>query len=295
MFDFSESTGEHIDGLGSEAPDQNPSQLVSWYEDAQWSRLDDPIGTGAQPEVIGPPIPDHDQTTEYTCAVVAQQMVLESFGITVSETDLAVTAVEHGWLSSAGGTSIEDMGKLLEHYGIETHTVTGAGVADLLYELTQGHAVIVPVDSGELWGEDGPLTEFMPGDGPDHAVVVQGIDMSDPTNPQVVINDPGDGSGGVGCLYPLKEFLAAWDDSGGHYVATDIGPADSYAVANQLIPPGPYGDDVFWTEWRSSHGFEAPHLDLPQSDAPEDAGQVDDRLVWGELAPTDLNQFLLDL
>ena len=133
-----------------------------------------------------------DQTTDFTCAVVSQQMVLADFGIILSEQDLMRQGIQHDWLTE-NGTSLQDMGNLLALNGVPNHIVDNGNLNALINELAHGHKVIACVDSSELWG--GPsfwqrLTGMDFG-APDHALVVSGLDFSDPTNPLVILNDPG--------------------------------------------------------------------------------------------------------
>lgn len=47
--------------------------------------------------------PKVEQAFSDTCAIKSQQLILEDFGINVTETDLVRTAAEHGWYN--GGTA----------------------------------------------------------------------------------------------------------------------------------------------------------------------------------------------
>jgi len=210
-FDFSLHQG--FDNLSSHEIDWNPNDVS-----AEWTHMDfsQSIYGGG-----GTYIP---QTTNFTCAVVSQEMILHDFGINVSEAELVYDAASHGWLHG-GGTSIDDMGKLLEHYGVPNHTNYNGDISSLVNELAHGHKVIVPVDSDELWGGTSFWQKLTGFDNytPDHAVVVDGVDFSDPNHPQVIINDPGDPNGNHH-YYPLDHFLDAWNDSHFTYVATDNAP-----------------------------------------------------------------------
>ena len=64
------------------------------------------------------------QTTDFTCAIVSQQMILEQFGVDLSEAQLVYEATSAGFLTSAG-TMPEDMGRLLEAHGVSTHQSFG--------------------------------------------------------------------------------------------------------------------------------------------------------------------------
>ena len=194
------------------------------------------------------------QTTPFTCAVVSQQMILKEFGVEVSEAQLVYDATSHGWLHS-GGTSPNDVGRLLESYGVDCHARQGADIEMMLAELAHGHKVIAAVDSGELWKQDWFFEDWINSNGADHAVVVTGLDMRDPNHPMVILNDPGHPNG-AGAAYPLNEFLNAWADSGQMFVATDSAPGDlaSHSIFGHNFDPntGTYMDLSFWTDFLAS-------------------------------------------
>jgi len=191
----------------------------------------------------------NEQTTPFTCAVVSQQSILNQFGIDVSESQLVYDATSNGWLTD-GGTSPEDMGSLLEYYGVETHTNMNASISDVMTELSQGRKVIVAVDSGEMWGQEGFSDELKDmGMGADHALVITGVDVSDPNNPMVFVNDSGEPSG-AGKAYPMDQFVDAWEDSGCRFVATNDAPADILSSpfgGNFNAETGFYLDPAFWS------------------------------------------------
>ena len=61
--------------------------------------------------------PEVQQQYPDTCAIKSQQLVLEDFGIDVSETQLVQTANANGWYNG-GGTNPQDVGNLLHLAGI---------------------------------------------------------------------------------------------------------------------------------------------------------------------------------
>jgi len=200
------------------------------------------------------------QTTGFTCAVVSQQMILEQFGIEASETQLVYEATSGGFLTSAG-SSTEDIGRLLESHGVSTHQ--SFGVEGMLSDLAQGHKVIVAVDSGELWGNDWTLEDRFSGEAADHALVVNGLDLSDPDNPLAVLNDPGHPNG-AGVRVPLGEFLDAWNDSGQFYVATDDAPpslaSDPVLGTSYQAETGMYMTPTYWESFAHSRGIVVENL-----------------------------------
>lgn len=160
-----------------------------------------------------------------TCAIKSQQLILNDFGVDVSEADLVHTAAENGWYN--GGTAPEDVGKLLELADIPVTRQDGANIFNLVSELAQGHKVIVGVDSDELWRNNTPFQkfknwwdDFWGKEQGDHALIVAGIDTTDPNNLQVIVRDPGSGEDGK--PYPLDQFMDAWSDARCYMVSTDV-------------------------------------------------------------------------
>ncbi len=195
------------------------------------------------------------QTTGFTCAVVSQQMILKQFGIDVSEAQLVYEATSGGFLTSAG-TAFEDIGRLLDRHGLATHQ--SFGVDGLIRELAKGHKVIVGVDSGELWGTDWSIEDFFCGGHADHALVINGLDLSDPDHPQAVLNDPGHPNGA--CVrVPLDKFIDAWSDSGQFYIATDDAPpdlsSDPILGSGYSSDAGMYMDHSYWERFTEARGL----------------------------------------
>lgn len=182
--------------------------------------------------------PDIQQQYSDSCAIKSQQIILNEFGIDVTEDQLVQYSYEHGWYHNDGtGTSPADVGNLLESADIPVTRQVDANVFNLVSELSQGHKIIVGVDSGELWGDKFTawLKDFFLGDTPDHALVVAGIDTSDPDNVMVIVDDPG--SGDYHKAYPLDQFMDAWSDAQCYMVSTDI-PVPSYAASMQNFDYG---------------------------------------------------------
>lgn len=188
------------------------------------------------PGVTGDPAGElafwHQQTYDDTCAVAAQEFVLESLtGRDFSEDALRQEAIDNGWFTPGGGTPLEATGSLLEAHGVDVERQYGGTLDDLGALLERGHKVIVGVDSDEIWtpGRDPRQDDLLgdvpgyPGQSPDHAVEVIGIDRSDPGNPMVILNDPGHPDG-QGLMVPADEFVDAWADSD-HYMVYTTGYA----------------------------------------------------------------------
>lgn len=163
-----------------------------------------------------------------TCAIQSQHLILKEFGFDVTQNELIEIAKANGWYAEGYGTPMEFVGKLLEYYGVDVHATEGNNIFNLASELAQGHQVIVGVDSGELvdphseWWED-----FFAGEHPDHALLVVGLDTTDPDNVQVIVTDPG--TGNRQWAYPAKDFMDAWHDSDCTMISTDLSPEEYQA------------------------------------------------------------------
>lgn len=160
---------------------------------------------------------DIQQNYVDTCAVKSQQIVMKTFGVDIPEDVLVLESQIKEYYLPGYGSDPDQVGKLLNDHGIPTHTAENAGVYDLVAELAQGHKVIVGVDADELWRPS--FFNDMFGEEANHAIVVTGIDTSDPENVKVIVTDPG--TGDVAKAYPMEQFIDAWHDSNCFYVATD--------------------------------------------------------------------------
>lgn len=194
---------------------------------------DNYLSTGAMntDSIIGDvaPFPDvmsHDiiQHQSDTCAIKSQQIILHSFGVDIPEELLTIEATGKGYYIPGQGSAPSQVGMLLEDHGIGTHTKYHATVYDLAAELAQGHKVIVGVDADELWRPSYFNDLF--GEQANHALIVTGIDTTNPLDVRVLITDPG--TGDVARSYPMAQFLDAWHDSSCMMVATDMAPQVSY-------------------------------------------------------------------
>lgn len=155
-----------------------------------------------------------------TCAIQSQHLVLQQFGIDVSQEEMIAIAKENGWYAEGHGTPKEMVGKLLEYYGIDVQGSEGNNIFNISNELAQGHQIIVGVDAYELiYPEETQNWDALYGEEANHALVVVGIDTSDPNNVQVIVTDPGTGNRQM--AYPADQFVEAWKDSNCFMVTTD--------------------------------------------------------------------------
>lgn len=216
----------------SSSPEHDPQSWTSPFEElladaAQDHGLGDRAAHRPDP-TFGTPNGDvtwweGQQHLQDDCAIKCQQFILEQFtGQRIAEETLVREAQEHGWYAPGNGTTIPDVGNLLELHGVGVTRYEHASQFHLAHELAQGHKVIVGVESESLWHHDPFLHELRELLGihgaADHAVVVSGIDTSDPQHVRVLVSDPGTGQ--PLATYPLEQFLDAWRGSDFYMVAT---------------------------------------------------------------------------
>jgi hypothetical protein len=112
---------------------------------------------------------------------------------------------------------MEDVGNLLEAHGVQVEREDGATLGQLCEQLAEGHKVIAGVNAEEIWSavddkaDSTPFSDYPGAPWPwaDHAVEVIGIDESHPSDPLVVLNDPGTPDG-RGLEVPADVFAEAW-------------------------------------------------------------------------------------
>lgn len=166
-------------------------------------------------DIVGDPSDDmmhwEYQGDTNRCAVFAQMFAIEDLlDIDIDPDELTAMAEENGWFDD--GTPPNCVGKLMEAYGLETHSGSGT-IDDIANCLANDGKVIVGLDSSEIWVGPDHEDAYSPGMQADHAVEVIGIDYSDPDNPMVILNDSGTPDG-AGETVPLDQFMDAWQDSG---------------------------------------------------------------------------------
>lgn len=184
------------------------------------------------PQEIGTPQEDSmfapgPQERIDSCAIRSQQHILSMFGIDIPEADLVKDAIAHREYSVMNnyGTSLDDVGNILERNGIDTHRYTGATIVHLISELGQGHKIIVGVDANEIVADtpESRMVEMQKDlieEVPNHALVVVNVD---PVTFDVDVVDPSDGHMH---RVPANIFLDAWKDSDCFMVSTAQSPEE---------------------------------------------------------------------
>lgn len=176
-----------------------------------------------------------EQAENGFCVPASVAMIVAEFtgadGAAALEDDTVGAAVELGLLTGGpgdwSGLTADQAEVLLEHFGVEAHVETGSADALRQY-LDEGRSVMVGVDSDEVWYpavDDDTAADA----GPDHAVVVTGVDDEAGV---VYLNDPGSPDG-RGWTMSLADFEDAWADGGNQMVVTDGAPAAEILAAGE--------------------------------------------------------------
>ncbi len=162
---------------------------------------------------------DNDLGKRNTCAIVAQEMIMDKFAgrrDAYDETELVRESIAHGWSNSSDGGSIPFLvGELAKAHGFRAENKPNSDVAELAKRLESGEEAVVGVNGGMLWNDPTAM-----GDGSaNHAVWVTGAKVRE-TNGQielvtVFINDSGTGRT---IEVDGESFKKMWDTSGKHAI-----------------------------------------------------------------------------
>jgi len=184
-------------------------------------------------QLIGNPADDmeywHKQENPDTCAIVSQEYILENFlDRDFSEDELINTAIENGYYSPGAGTIPDDVGKLLEHHGINVERSEHNSIDDIIEKLENNQKIIIGVDAHEIWENslEQQLNDIFSMPEANHAVEVIGYNDKSQT---IILNDPGHPNG-CGMEVPLSDFEAAWEDSN-NFMVVATKPKASVSIA----------------------------------------------------------------
>lgn len=251
QFDYftNKNVASNIDVLNDDISDSKASgSVISSESTSSVGESTGGIGFAQAETTHGQPNLDIEfdpETYQYypdTCAFQSQALILREYGFDVKQEDLMQIAKEQGWYVEGYGTPEDKVGKLLEYYGLDTSITEGNNIFNLANELAQGHRILVTVDSGELWtpGLGEKLEDLLIGEQADHALLVVGVDTSNPSDVKVIVTDPGNGN--TQYAYSEKEFMDAWKDSNCFMASTNESPEEY--IAHTEYPPMPIFADI---------------------------------------------------
>ena len=147
------------------------------------------------------------------CAVRCEGYALRALGIDVSDEELEKEAEDHCWLKTEG-TPLHCIGLLSEKRGLYASRRYGCSIDEIIRAVANGEMVIAAIDNTELSQsiEEARKNDLQNGKTPNHAVVIQSVDLENRT---ITILNPGHPA--LSHTYPWDIFQNAWDDSV-HYI-----------------------------------------------------------------------------
>ena len=171
-------------------------------------------------DIIGSPEKDMEnwehQTEHNSCAIACQKYVAEQLtGIEFSEERMIEYAKEQNWYDSETGTSLEDVGNLLEDIGLDVERKFDGSLQEITQCLAGDGKVICAINSAVL---KCPEFSDIPGYKADHAVEITGVGIAENGDLKVIMNDP-DMENGYGLCYDADVFLKSWSSSGNYMVS----------------------------------------------------------------------------
>lgn len=141
------------------------------------------------------------------CVVKCEEYVLEKFGLMSHVKDYSNEARLHGWLKDTG-TSLYNIGRLLEMAGLSVSRFTGGTYRRMKTELDSGGSIIVAINKESLSG--GVVTTDTL---PNHAVIVSKIDELEDV---IVLYDPSENKS-LGMS--IDDFYDIWQCSDKFFVS----------------------------------------------------------------------------
>ena len=147
------------------------------------------------------------------CAVRCEGYALRALGIDISDEELEKEAEDNCWLKTEG-TPLHCIGLLSEKRGLYASRRYGCSIDEIIRAVANGEMVIAAIDNTELSQsvEEARKNDLQNGKTPNHAVVIQSVDLENRT---ITILNPGHPA--LSHTYPWDIFQNAWDDSV-HYI-----------------------------------------------------------------------------
>lgn len=148
------------------------------------------------------------------CCLECEKFILNKRKIKFDEQEMLRRATENRWQKESG-TALYNIGRQLEATGLIVTRQYHGTIKDIVEALKQGDDIIVAVDGGELTGDrlKEIYEDLYVGQIPDHAVVVLSCDEAKGV---ITIFDPD--SEHKEDIYPISQFVDAWNDSKNYLV-----------------------------------------------------------------------------
>lgn len=163
------------------------------------------------------------QGDEPSCAIRAEESVIEeTLNVDVNGSLLDEVATNQGWYNTETGIEFQNLGNLLEKFGIEIERGTDYRFDQLIEALNSNEKVIVGLNASEIRTPQydsvgNSINQEFVG----HAVKVTGIGESESGDIYVIVSDSAFENGQANAIL-LKDFMNAWDDTNNLTVITNL-------------------------------------------------------------------------
>lgn len=151
------------------------------------------------------------------CAIRCEGYAMRSMGIDVSDEELETEAESQGLLKS-DGTALYSIGQLSAKRGLFVSRKYDCTINDVTKALKHGDVIIAVIDNTELKlkPQDAERLDMQYGKLPNHAVIIQSVDVS---NNSISLLNPGDSTEIQ--EFPLDVFFEAWNDSSNYLIISN--------------------------------------------------------------------------
>ena len=151
------------------------------------------------------------------CAVRCEGYALRALGIDISDKELKKEAESQDLLKS-DGTALYSIGQLSAKRGLFVSRKYDCTINDVTKALKHGDVIIAVIDNTELKlkPQDAERLDLQYGKLPNHAVIIQSVDVS---NNSISLLNPGDSTEIQD--FPLDVFFEAWNDSSNYLIISN--------------------------------------------------------------------------
>lgn len=151
------------------------------------------------------------------CVIRCEGIALRRFGFEISDEQLLRESNEQGWLQTTG-TALHNIGRLAGSHGLGVSHRYECNVEDIQESLLAGHIVLAAVDSNELLGNysEEKQKDVSEGETPNHVIIIDSV-----SEDTIIITDSATPQ--QHDIYPLPQFLDAWEDSSRYLIIISDG------------------------------------------------------------------------
>lgn len=200
---------EDISSLNTVELDNNLGELLG--------ELDSEESNDAQFRILPAMAMAAENKVDNLCVIHCEGIALRRFGFDITDEELLDESRKEGWLQKAG-IALHNIGRLAGSHGLGVSHRYECSITDIRESLSAGHIVLVAVDVNELIGNytEEKQKDITDGKTPNHVVVVESISEDTITITDSATPQKHD-------VYPLSQFLDAWDDSSRYLIILSDG------------------------------------------------------------------------